>query len=90
MKDIKRFPSKINPILYKLIRNKKNRQKRKPKKQENNKMKAKIIYMWDNWESYYVNNVNDCKDNTDKSAYKTLKQTGEKCIQMGKVCIERL
>jgi len=51
---------------------------------------AKITYMWGDWYSYRVSNIHGCKDSTDKSAFTELFDTDEKCIQMGKVCVERL
>ena len=53
-------------------------------------MKAKITYLWGEYDSYYVTNRSECKDATDRSIYDQLAKTGFKCMIMGKVCIERL
>ena len=54
-------------------------------------MKAKITYMWDNWETYEVSSEKECKDSTDKSAYDQLERmSGQNCVQLGLVCIERI
>jgi len=53
-------------------------------------MKANITYMWGDWPSYRVSSREDCKDDTDRSAYDALETTGDQCVQMGKVCIERI
>ena len=43
-----------------------------------------------NYVSYIVSSRTECRDNTDRSAYDALEFTGEKCVQMGAVCVERL
>ncbi len=53
-------------------------------------IKAKFTYLWDDWPTYTVNSRIDCRSEADQSAYDSLVQTGERCIQMGKVCVERI
>lgn len=40
--------------------------------------------------SYTVYGVAECRDATDASAYVELLRSDEKCVQMGKVCAERV
>jgi len=52
-------------------------------------MKARITYMVGNWTSYIVSSREECRDNTDASAYDELVRDG-RTVQMGKVCVERI
>ena len=51
---------------------------------------AKITHMWGDWEYYYVHSRWECRGPTDRSAYDSLMDHNETCIQMGKVCVERI
>jgi hypothetical protein len=53
------------------------------------KMKAKITYMYGNWEFYFVNSCEECRDSMDCSSYKEFLKSGGQTITMGKVLIER-
>ena len=53
-------------------------------------MVAKITHMWGNWEYYFVRNRWRCRDESDKAAYDMLEESGQKAVQVGKVCAERI
>lgn len=54
-------------------------------------MNAKITHMWGNWKCYFVNSVDECRDETDKSAYEALLALPEETtVQMGKVNVEKV
>lgn len=53
------------------------------------KMRAKITYMWGKWHCYFVSAREECKDDTDRSAYDEFVRSGGQVVQMGKVCVER-
>ena len=54
-------------------------------------MRAKITYLEGDFPSYIVSSKEECRDCVDRFAYDALKgQPNEKCVQVGKVCVERL
>lgn len=54
-------------------------------------MRAKITYLEGDFHSYIVASKEECRDCVDRFAYDALKGwPDEKCVQVGKVCVERL